>query len=47
VLQEHDGNEGQAHHHMQNDNRSCHNFININKGSVRRKVFSEVRRRGS
>ncbi len=45
VLQEHDGNEGQAHHHMQNDNRSCHNFININKGSVRRKVFSEVRRR--
>ena len=40
VLQEHDGNQGQAHHHMQDDNRSCHNFNNINKGSCRRKPFS-------
>jgi hypothetical protein len=35
VLQEHDADQGQGHDDMNDNDDSCHNFINIEKNAMR------------
>jgi hypothetical protein len=39
VLQEHDGNQGNAYYHMDDNDNCSHDLKNINKGFARRKPF--------